>query len=62
MFAEKASLIAQNGGAGVAIVSGAELILGFTPGEWSVIGVAGGLLIGLVGLVANIYFQARKSP
>lgn len=58
---EKVSNAAMNGGAGVAVVSGAELIFGLTPGEWSVIGVVGGLLIGAAGFLVNTYFLWKKS-
>lgn len=59
---EKASGIAAQGGAGVAVVSGVEMVFGFTPGQWSAIGVIGGLLIGIVGLLVNAYFQWRRTP
>lgn len=62
---EKVSSTAANGGAGVAVVSGGvqgvELILGMTPSQWSVTGVIGGLLIGVVGLMVNAYFQWRRA-
>lgn len=61
MFPEKLSKVAEVGGAGVAVVSGTELILGLTPGQWSVVGVIGGLVIGLIGLCFNIYFQAKRA-
>jgi hypothetical protein len=70
MLIEKASQYAQNGGAGTAFVSGSagaamagkeHLIWGLTTDEWSVLGVIGGLLVGLIGLVLNTYFQWKRS-
>jgi hypothetical protein len=62
---EKASHTAMNGGAGAAVVSGSysgvEYVLGLTPSQWSVIGVIGGLLIGVIGLGFNTYFQWKRS-
>lgn len=65
MNVEQISNAATQGGAGVAVVSGAvqgiELVLGLTPNEWSAVGVVGGLVIGFIGLVVNFYFQYRRS-
>jgi hypothetical protein len=55
MPVEKASHAATYGGSGVAVY------FGFTSGEWQVIGVIGGLVIGLIGLVVNSYFQWKRS-
>lgn len=61
---EKASNAVTQGGAGVAVVSGGysgvELVLGLTPSEWSVVGVLGGLAIGFLGYLTNLYFHLRK--
>lgn len=48
---EKATTVATYGGGGAAVY------FGFTPGEWQVIGIVGGLLIGLAGLGLNAMFQ-----
>jgi hypothetical protein len=65
MNVEQVSNVATQGGAGVAVVSGAvkgiELVFGLTPNEWSVVGVLGGLAIGVAGLVVNVYFQWKRS-
>lgn len=39
---------------------GLTIFLGFTPGQWQVIGVLGGLLIGALGLALNWYFQHQR--
>ena len=51
---EKISTAATYGGSGVAV------IFGLTPGEWQVIGIIGGLLIGAAGLVFKVYFDWRR--
>lgn len=51
---EKSSTAAWLGGSGSAIV------FGLTPTEWSVIGVIAGIVIGVAGLITNIYFQNRR--
>jgi hypothetical protein len=65
MNVEQVSNAATQGGAGVAVVSGAvkgiELVFGLTPNEWSVVGVLGGLAIGVAGLLVNIYFNYRRA-
>jgi F0F1-type ATP synthase assembly protein I len=65
MNVEQVSNAATQGGAGVAVVSGAvkgiELVFGLTPNEWSVVGVLGGLAIWVAGLVVNVYFQWKRS-
>lgn len=48
---EKASAVATYGGGTVAVY------FGLTPGEWQVVGIVGGLLIGALGLVAKTYFD-----
>lgn len=64
MIVEKASNAVTQGGAGVAVISGGyrgvELVLGLTPGQWSVIGVIGGLAIGILGYLTSLYFNLRK--
>ena len=54
MFAEKASSVATQAGAGVA------LVFGLTPSEWSVIGVIGGLIVAVAGFMVNVYFGWRR--
>jgi hypothetical protein len=39
--------------------SGSAIVFGFTPGEWQVIGIIGGLVFAAVGLVANLWFKAQ---
>jgi hypothetical protein len=51
VIVEKASAAAAVGGGGAAVY------FGLTAGEWQIIGVVGGLLIGLLGLVINAAFQ-----
>lgn len=53
----KAATAAQYAGAGGAVVSGAAPVFGFTPSEWSVIGVIGGLLIALAGYLTTAWFK-----
>lgn len=48
---EKASTVATYGGSGTAVY------FGLSPGEWQVVGIVGGLVIGLIGLGINSYFQ-----
>lgn len=59
MIPEKASAVAAYGGGGTAVISGAATFLGLTPGEWQVVGVLGGLVIGAIGLAFNVYFKHR---
>jgi hypothetical protein len=40
--------------------SGTMMYFGLTPGEWQIVGVLGGLLIGVLGLVVNAYFQWKR--
>lgn len=51
---EKLSTAATYGGSGVAV------FFGFTPGEWQIIGIIGGLVIGAAGLLVNAYFQWQR--
>lgn len=51
---EKASSIAAYGGGTTAFV------FGLTPGEWQVVGIVGGLLIGGAGLLVNAWFQWKR--
>ena len=46
-------------GSGTAFVSGAAEVFGFTPAEWSVIGVIGGLLVAVVGAVVNLIYRHK---
>ncbi len=47
------------GGAVGAIGSGVDTIFGLTTGEWSVVGVMGGLAIAVLGFFVNIYFKRQ---
>lgn len=47
----KASSAAIFGGSGTAIM------FGLTPGEWQVLGIIGGVLVGVAGLVVNVAFK-----
>jgi hypothetical protein len=58
---EKVSATATQAGAGVALASGVELVFGLTPGEWSVLGVIGGLLIGVAGYLTNLYYLRKRN-
>lgn len=60
MIPEKASAVAAYGGGGTAVVSGAANFLGLTPGEWQVVGVLGGLVIGAIGLAFNVWLGWRR--
>lgn len=51
MFLEKTSTAMQYGGSGVAVY------FGFTPDQWQVIGVIGGLAIAALGFVVNVWFK-----
>lgn len=53
MFLEKASTAMQYGGSGVAVY------FGFTPDQWQVIGVIGGLAVAVAGLLVNVWFKAQ---
>jgi hypothetical protein len=49
----KVASAAQVGGPIVSVTSGAATFLGFTAGEWQVIGIVGGLLVGVLGFLVN---------
>lgn len=55
---EKVSAVAAYGGSGTAVVSGAAEYLGLTPGEWQIVGIIGGLVIGVLGLIVNAGINA----
>lgn len=50
--AHKAASAATYGGSGVAVY------FGFSPGEWQVIGIVGGLVFAALGFLTNWYFKA----
>jgi hypothetical protein len=50
--AHKAASAATYGGSGVAVY------FGFSPGEWQVIGILGGLVFAAAGFFTNLYFKA----
>lgn len=62
-IAGKAASFATYGGSGGAVVSGlaGDTVLGLTTSQWSVVGVIGGLFIGLLGFLATIYFERRRT-
>jgi hypothetical protein len=49
--AHKAASAATYGGSGVAVY------FGFSPGEWQVIGILGGLIFAALGFLTNLYFK-----
>lgn len=51
MITEKTSAAAMYGGSGGAIV------FGLTPSEWSVVGVIVGIVVAVIGLAVNTFFQ-----
>lgn len=51
--AHKAASTATYGGSGVAVY------FGFSPGEWQVIGILGGLFFAAAGFLTNLYFRAQ---
>lgn len=53
MLIEKASAAAAYGGGGTA------MYFGLSAGQWQVIGVIGGLLVGVVGLLVNVWFKQQ---
>jgi hypothetical protein len=59
----KAATMAEKGGVVLATGSGAGLWLGWTSAQWSVAGIIGGLVIGLIGVLlktgVDIYFRAQ---
>jgi hypothetical protein len=53
MVIEKASTVATYGG------SGAAVYFGFTPGEWQVIGIVGGLIFAAAGFAVNLLYKHK---
>lgn len=51
--AHKAASAATYGGSGVAVY------FGFSPGEWQVIGIVGGLVFAAAGWATNFYFKRQ---
>jgi cytochrome c biogenesis protein CcdA len=37
--------------------SGASILGALTPGDWQIIGVVGGILLGLAGFAVNVWFK-----
>lgn len=61
MAIERIATITSYGGAGTAVVSGGTaLVFGLTAVQWSVIGVIGGLVIGLLGFGFNAWIALRR--
>ena len=53
-IAAKAAVVAKRAGITLAAGSGAGQLLGWTPDQWAIIGVICGVVIGFVGMVANV--------
>ncbi len=49
----KSSTLAIYGG------SSTSIMFGLTSGEWQILGVVGGILLGLAGFVVNVYFKHK---
>lgn len=49
----KVATAAQYGGAGTA------LTFGFTDNQWTAVGILGGLVIGALGLMVNVWFKSQ---
>jgi hypothetical protein len=58
----KVALTVQNAGAAVAVGSGTanafNQVLGLTPSQWTVVGIIGGLVVGAIGMLANVAINA----
>lgn len=52
-------LIEKITGAAVFAGGGTAMVFGLSTSEWSVVGVIGGLLVGVGGLIVNIYFKHK---
>jgi hypothetical protein len=39
--------------------SGAAVVFGLTPSEWSVVGVIGGLVVAVAGLIVQVWFKNK---
>lgn len=67
----KAASAATYTGGGSAFVSGSaaaavpaaanDVVFGLTTSQWSVVGILGGLVIGLLGFLATLYFERRRT-
>lgn len=61
--AVKVAANAERVGIGAAALSGTSQLFNLTPDQWAIVGVIGGLVLGLVGLVAKLaldwYFQSQ---
>lgn len=55
MIAEKIATAAQWTG------TGGAMVFGLTPSEWSVIGVIGSLLLGLLGYLTTAWFNHQRN-
>lgn len=53
MLTEKTSAVVMYSGGGTAVY------FGLTPSEWQVVGVIGGILIGIAGLLVNVWFKQK---
>ena len=60
-FASKKATAVTYTGSSVAVMSGlaSDTVLGLTTSQWSVVGVIGGLVIGLIGVLVNAYFKQQ---
>lgn len=57
----KAATAATYSGSAGAVMSGlaGDTVLGLTTSQWSAVGVIGGLVIAVLGFIANIYFKRQ---
>lgn len=59
--AHRVASAAMTGGASVSVASGASMAVttyyGLSPGEWQVLGIVAGIVIGLLGWATNAVFQ-----
>lgn len=57
---EMVSKLATAGGAAASTVAGTVRVFGLSEGEWTILGIFCGIVIGAVGLIAQLWFQWRR--